>query len=43
MAEIRPFRGVRYNQRLINDLATVICPVYDVTTPEMQQELYHRS
>jgi len=43
MAEIRPFRGVRYNQRLIKDLAAVICPVYDVTTPEMQEELYHRS
>ena len=43
MAEIRPFRGVRYNQRLINDLAPVICPVYDIITPEMQPDLYHRS
>ena len=43
MAEIRPFRGVRYNQQLVNDLDTVICPIYDVTTPQMQQELYHRS
>ncbi len=43
MAEIRPFRGVRYNQRLITDLAPVICPVYDIITPQMQQELYHRS
>ena len=43
MAEIRPFGGVRYNQQLVNDLDTVICPIYDVTTPQMQQELYHRS
>jgi len=43
VAEIRPFRGVRYNQRLITDLAPVICPVYDIITPQMQQELYHRS
>lgn len=43
MAEIRPFQGVRYNQPLVADLAAVICPIYDVTTPEMVQELYHRS
>ncbi len=43
MAEVRPFRGVRYNQRLVPDLAAVICPIYDVTTPQMVQELYHRS
>ncbi len=43
MAEIRPFRGVRYNQRVVSDLTTVICPPYDIITPQMQQELYHRS
>ena len=43
MAEIRPFRGVRYNQQVIKDLASVVCPIYDVTSPEMQQELYHRN
>jgi uncharacterized protein (DUF1015 family) len=43
VAEIRPFRGVRFDQRLVDNLATVICPIYDITTPEMQQELYHRS
>lgn len=43
MAEIRPFRGVHYNQRLVKDLAAVICPPYDVITPQLQQELYHRS
>jgi len=43
MAEIRPFRGVRYNQQLVNDLASVICPPYDVITPQLEQELYHLS
>ena len=43
MAEIRPFHGVYYNQSLVKDLATVICPPYDIITPQMQQELYQRS
>jgi len=43
MAEIRPFRGVRYNEALITDLATVICPPYDIITPQTAQELYRRS
>jgi uncharacterized protein (DUF1015 family) len=43
VAEIHPFRGVRYNQELVKDLASVICPPYDIITPPLQQELYHRS
>ncbi len=43
MAEVYPFRGVRYNQRIVSDLTTVICPPYDIITPQMQQELYQRS
>jgi len=43
MAEIRPFRGVRYNQSLVEDLSLVICPPYDVITAQMEQELYHQS
>ncbi|MFC1938562.1 DUF1015 domain-containing protein [Chloroflexota bacterium] len=43
MAEIRPFRGVRYNEALVTDLAAVICPPYDVITPQIVQELYRRS
>ncbi|GAI82690.1 unnamed protein product, partial [marine sediment metagenome] len=43
MAEIRPFRGVHYNQRLVTNLSAVICPPYDVIAPQMQQELYRRS
>jgi len=43
VAEIRPFRGVRYNQLLVKDLASVICPPYDIITPQMEQELYRCS
>ena len=43
MAEIRPFRGVHYNQLLIKDLSTVICSPYDIIAPPLQQELYRRS
>ncbi len=43
MAEIHPFRGVHYNQSLVKDLAAVICPPYDIITPQIQQELYDKS
>jgi uncharacterized protein (DUF1015 family) len=43
LAEIHPFRGVRYNQELARELADIICPPYDIITPQLQQELYHRS
>ncbi len=43
MAEIRPFRGVHYNQSLVKELSAVICPPYDIITPQSLQELYHRS
>jgi uncharacterized protein (DUF1015 family) len=43
MAEIHPFRGVHYNQRQFKDPADVICPPYDVISPQLQQELYQRN
>ena len=43
MVDIHPFRGVRYNQAIISDLAQVICPPYDIIPPHMQSELYERS
>jgi len=43
VAEIRSFRGVHYNESLIKDLSAVICPVYDIISPQQQQELYLRS
>ena len=43
MAEIRPFRGLHYNQSVVSDLSRVICPPYDVISAQLQQELYARS
>jgi len=43
VADIRPFRGVHYNKTLVKDLSKVICPPYDIITPQQQQELYLRS
>ncbi len=43
MAEVHPFRGVRYNQRLVKDLSRVICAPSDNITPKLQRELYRRS
>jgi uncharacterized protein (DUF1015 family) len=40
MAEVCPFRGIRYNQETIGGLNKVICPPYDVIGPE-QQEIYY--
>jgi uncharacterized protein (DUF1015 family) len=42
MAEIQPFRGLRYDQRRVR-LEDVIAPPYDVISPEYQNELYRRS
>jgi uncharacterized protein (DUF1015 family) len=43
MADVRPFKGVRYDPQTINDLASVICPPYDIINPEQQDALYQRN
>ena len=43
LAEIRPFHGIHYNPSLVKDLTRVICPPYDVISPELQLELYQRN
>lgn len=43
MPEIRPFKGIRYNQSLLEDLGTVITPPYDVIGPEEQDTLHNKS
>jgi len=40
MAEIIPFRALRYNPRFVPDLKNVVAPPYDVISPEAQ-ERYH--
>jgi uncharacterized protein (DUF1015 family) len=41
--EVSPFKAIRYNQRIVGDLAQVICPPYDVITPEQQKLYYEKS
>lgn len=43
LAEICPFSGVLYNQEVVGDLASVICPPYDVISPEEQKAYYEKS
>jgi len=42
-ARIAPFQGIRYNQGKVKDLAKVICPPYDVITPQQKELYYSRS
>jgi len=43
LAEISAFLGVRYNQELVEDMAAVICPPYDVISSEEQKAYYEKS
>lgn len=42
MAEVKPFRGVLYNTKQIDDLSEVIAPPYDVISSDYQDDLYQR-
>ena len=39
MAKVVPFRGLRYNPAVVEDMAAVLCPPYDLVTPQIQQAL----
>ncbi len=43
MADIRPFRGVRYDLARVGALSDVVAPPYDVIGPELQDQLYAAS
>lgn len=43
MAEICPFSGVRYNPEIVKDMASVICPPYDVISAREQKAYYQKS
>ena len=43
MADIQPFRAVRYNSDIAGDVSLHVCPPFDVITPQLQHELYERS
>ena len=42
MAKVTPFRGWRYNPAMVDDMAAVLCPPYDLITPRIQQSLMER-
>ena len=42
MARVTPFRGWRYNPAVVDDMANVLCPPYDLITPRIQQSLMER-
>ena len=43
MAEVRPFRGLRYSQNTASHLGELVCPPYDVISPTERQALASRS
>ena len=42
MADVRPFKGLRFNTRVVGNLSDVICPPFDTISPELQNRLYQR-
>ena len=40
MAEIKSFKALRYNQKIINNISNVIAPPYDIINKNKQEELY---
>jgi len=40
VAKIKPFKAIVYNQEKVKDLSKVVCPPYDIISPQ-QQEHYH--
>ena len=43
MAEVCPFRGLRYNSDIVGNLSDIIAPPFDTISPELQESLYSRS
>lgn len=41
MAEVIPFRGLRYNRQAVPDLSQVVSPPYDIISPA-EQDHYHQ-
>lgn len=43
MAEIVPFHGLRYDEKVAGDVARLLSPPFDVISPKQQDELYAKS
>lgn len=42
MTKIIPFKALMYNQKIIKDVSKVVCPPYDVISPEQQEYYYQK-
>ena len=42
MAKVSPFRGLRYNPAVVQDIGAVLCPPYDLINPQIQQALMEK-
>jgi uncharacterized protein (DUF1015 family) len=42
LAGVYPFPAIRYNERVVEDLGTIVCPPYDVISAEQQKIYYER-
>ena len=40
MAQLRPFKGIRYNQDISGDLTKNVCPPFDSISETLQEKLY---
>ena len=43
MATLKPFRGCRFDPSVVGNLSDVICPPYDMISPELKTDLQSRS
>ncbi len=43
MLDVRPFQGIRYDPTRVGDLNEVVCPPYDIISPEDADRLRRRS
>ncbi len=43
MTQVKPFPGIRYASEKVSNLGAVICPPFDVITPEQQKSYYRQS
>jgi len=43
VADVQPFRGLRYNLERIGDISAVISPPYDIISPQEQEFYYKQS
>ncbi len=42
MAKIAPFTGIHYNLEIVDDIAKVVCPPYDIIDAKGQEEFYQK-